>query len=171
MKTNLLTLLLCFALLAPAAATAAEQQQLGVSGEWTSFTFEENGGSVCYMTASPDSAVTEPKGRNRGEIAVFITHRPAEGTKNVFTYMGGYSYQKNSEVSVSIDGKRFKLFTQNDMAWAVDAAADNALAEAVKRGSKMVVEGVSEKGTKTKDTYSLKGSTKAHEMISAACKV
>jgi hypothetical protein len=34
----------------------------------------------------------------------------------------------------------------------------------------MIVEGVSSKGTKTKDTYSLKGFTGAYKAISAKCK-
>lgn len=160
----------CLALLiAPVAATAAEQTELGTFGEWAAYEFEENGGKVCYMIAKPDSV--QPKGAKRGDIGAFITHRPAEGTKNVFTYMTGYGYKKDKDVVVTIDGKKFNLFTQNDMAWATDAAADTALTEAVKTGNKMVVEGESARGTKTKDTYSLKGSTKAYETITAKCGV
>jgi hypothetical protein len=57
------------------------------------------------------------------------------------------------------------------MAWAADGAADLALSQAVRNGSKMVVTGESSRGTKTTDTYSLKGSTKAYEAISKACNV
>ena len=40
----------------------------------------------------------------------------------------------------------------------------------MKRGQKLTVEGVSFKGTKTKDTYSLSGFSKAYRAISAKCK-
>jgi hypothetical protein len=160
----------CLALIcAPVMASAAEQTEIGTFGEWIAYEFEENGGKVCYMISKPDAV--EPKGAKRGEIGAFITHRPAEGTKNVFTYMTGYAYKKDKDVVVSIDGKKFNLFTQNDMAWATDAGADLALADAIKKGNKMVVEGESARGTKTKDTYNLKGSTKAYEAITSKCGV
>lgn len=148
-------------------AMASEQKEVGTFGVWTAYVFEENGGNVCYMAAKPEKA--EGKYKKRGEVVAMITHRPAEGTKNVFSYMSGYGYKKGSQVDVSIDGKKFMLFTQNDMGWAADAAADTNLAEAIKKGSKMVVQGVSAKGTQTKDTFNLKGSTKAYEAISKAC--
>jgi hypothetical protein len=151
----------------PAFAQASEQQSLGEFGVWKAYKFQENGNDVCYMAASPDKH--EGKYSRRGDIVAMITHRPAEGTKNVFSYMAGYAYKKGSNVDVLIDGRAFTLFTQNDMAWAADAAADASLAEAVQRGSKMVVKGVSAKGTETKDSFSLRGSSKAYQAITEAC--
>lgn len=162
-----LAALLLFAF-SPAAAHASDPVSLGVSGKWEAFEFvEPEGGKVCYMMAKPDK--DEGDYKKRGEIVALITHRPAEGTKNVFSYMSGYSYKKGADVNLTIDGKKFTLFTQNDMAWAADAAADTALTNAIQKGSTMTVQGVSGKGTKTKDTFSLKGSTKAYEMITKAC--
>ena len=148
-------------------AHASEQKEIGKFGVWSAYVFEENGGKVCYMAAKPDKA--EGKYAKRGDVVAMITHRPAEGTKNVFSYMSGYGYKKGSDVALTIDAKKFTLFTQNDMAWAADAAADTNIADSIKKGSKMVVKGVSGKGTQTTDTFSLKGSTKAYEAITTAC--
>lgn len=155
------------AFFAPVKAMASEPSLIGEFGQWSAYVFDENGGKVCYMAAKPDKA--EGKYSKRGDVVALITHRPAEGTKNVFSYMSGYGYQKGSNVDLAVDGKKFSLFTQNDMAWAADAAADASLTEAIKKGSKMVVEGVSGRGTETKDTFSLSGSTKAYEAITTAC--
>ncbi|MFA5593640.1 MAG: invasion associated locus B family protein [Micavibrio sp.] len=152
----------------PARAAAAEQQEIGRFGQWIAYVFEENGGKVCYMASKPQKA--EGRYSRRGDIVAMITHRPSEGTKDVFSYMAGYGYRKGSDVNLSVDGKKFTLFTQNDMAWAADAAADSALATAIRQGNRMVVKGVSSRGTETTDTYSLAGSTKAYEAISEACK-
>lgn len=170
MKKHPLFILLAFGLCVIATgvqAQASEQKEIGRFGAWAAYVFEENGGNVCYMAAKPSSS--EGKYSRRGDVVAMITHRPGEGTKNVFSYMGGYGYKKGSNVELSVDGKKFTLFTQNDMAWAADSAADANLAEALKKGSKMVVKGVSGKGTETKDTFVLKGSTKAYEAISKAC--
>jgi hypothetical protein len=55
------------------------------------------------------------------------------------------------------------------MAWAPDTAQDNAITEAIKTGSSMVVKGTSSRGTVTTDTFSLSGSSKAYEAISTEC--
>lgn len=164
-KLSLLTLLSLSALIP--SAQASEQKEIGTFGVWSAYVFDENGSKVCYMAAKPEKH--EGKYSKRGEIVAMITHRPGEGTRNVFSYMSGYGYKKGSDVELSIDGKKFTLFTQNDMAWAADASADAALSEAIKKGSKMVVKGVSGRDTQTKDIYSLKGSNKAYEEISKAC--
>jgi len=153
--------------LIPAHAMASEPSKIGDFGQWQAYVFDENGSKVCYMAAKPVS--TEPKGAKRGDIVALITHRPAEGTKNVFSYMTGYGYKKGQDVNITIDSKKFNLFTQNDMAWAADASADNAITDAIKKGSKMVVKGESARGTKTTDTFTLKGSSKAYEAISKEC--
>lgn len=153
--------------LSPFAANASEPKLIDTYGVWAAYAFEENGGKVCYMAAKPDKA--EGKYSKRGDIVALITHRPSESTNNVFSYMAGYGYKKGADVTIEVDGKKFTLFTQNDMAWAADAAADASIAAAIQKGSKMVVKGESAKGTKTTDTFSLGGSTKAYEAISKEC--
>lgn len=169
MKIFLIAAFVLCLLPSAAHAQASEQQEIGTFGVWKAYEFEENGHKVCYMAASPGK--DEGKYKKRGDIVAMITHRPAEGTKNVFSYMSGYGYKKGSNVEISIDAHKFTLFTQNDMAWAADATGDANLTEGIKKGSKMVVKGVSGKGTETQDTFSLKGSTKAYEAISKACGV
>ena len=119
------------------------------------------------MVSKPVKA--QGKYTNRGEIFALITHRPAESTKDVFSYITGYTYKAGSDATVDIDGKRHVLFTQGDTAWTPDANADTKLAKAIQSGSKMVVRGTSSRGTLTTDTYSLKGSGAAYKAISKEC--
>jgi len=56
------------------------------------------------------------------------------------------------------------------MAWSSDEKFDDILIKAMRRGTTMIVKGVSSKGTSTKDTYSLRGFTASHEVISKTCK-
>ncbi len=151
----------------PAVAQAAKPKQLGKFGDWTSYVLSERGSKVCYMVSKPISA----KGNytRRGEIFALITHRPSENTKDVFSYITGYTYKQGSDAAVTIDGKKFILFTQDDTAWAPDASADSQLAKAIQQGAKMVVTGTSSRGTLTTDTYSLKGSGSAYKAISSEC--
>lgn len=119
------------------------------------------------MASTPKKA--EGNYSSRGKIYALITHRPAEGTKNVFSYITGYSYKEGSEVTVQIGSDKFTLFTQDETAWAPDAETDNRLVQAIRGGTTMMVKGTSARGTVTTDVYGLKGSGDAHDAISKEC--
>ena len=73
-------------------------------------------------------------------------------------------------IAVTIDGKKYKLFTDGDTAWNRVAKDDAHMVRAMRVGKILVIEGVSSRGTKTSDTYSLFGFTAAHNAINKACK-
>ena len=146
---------------------ASEPRLIATHGDWKAYTFRENGNKVCYMAAQPKKAIGNYT--KRGKIYALITHRPAENTKDVFSYIAGYPYKGSSDVNVKIDAQNFVLFTQNDTAWAPDSPMDVKLARAIQKGSDMVVNGTSSRGTLTTDTFSLSGSSKAYRTISEEC--
>lgn len=151
------------------AARADEPKVISTHGDWTAYSFKEGAGTVCYIASQPKKA--EGKYSKRGDVFALVTHRPAENTKNVFSYIAGYDYKQGSDVALEIDGTKYTLFTHKDMAWAKDADTDNKIAQALRKGSKMVVKGVSTRGTETTDTYSLKGTGGASDAINKACDV
>jgi hypothetical protein len=148
---------------------ASEPRLLGEHGDWKAYVFMENNNKVCYMVSQPKK--DEGNYSKRGDIFALITHRPAENSRNVFSYIAGYAYQAGSEVTVKVNNQTFKLFTQDDSAWAPDQNTDNRLADSIKRGNALVVQGTSSRGTLTTDTYGLKGSSAAHKAISDECGV
>ncbi len=166
---SLSCLLFAALIVASGAAQASEPRLLETHGDWSTYMFTENGNKVCYMAATPKNAVGNYT--SRGKIYALVTHRPSEKTTDVFSYITGYPYKDGSEVTIRVNGGTYKLFTQDDTAWAADAAADKALSRAIRQGTDMVVNGVSKRGTKTTDTFSLKGSGKAYQVISSKCGV
>ena len=105
----------------------------------------------------------------RGDVFALITHRPAENSRDVFSYIAGYSYKPESEVTVTVGNQNFILFTEGESAWTPDQATDNKLTDAIRRGNSFVVKGVSARDTKTIDTFGLKGSSAAYKTISEEC--
>ncbi len=152
-----------------APANASEPRLIGTFGDWAAYSFMENGNKVCYMASQPKTAVGNYT--SRGDIFALVTHRPAEKTTDVFSYITGYPYKAGSEVTIEANGRTFKLFTQDDTAWNADAAADRSLSQAIRSGSNMVVKGTSSRGTLTTDTFGLSGSAKAYDTISKECGV
>lgn len=141
---------------------------IGEYGDWQAYTYTENGKNVCYMASSPKR--DEGKYTKRGDIYAVVAHRPGEKSFDVFNIVSGYTYKKNSKVVIKIGNQTFNnLFTDEDKAWTMTEKDDQALVNAMKRGERMIVDGTSARGTKTKDTYSLKGFVRAYKAISAKC--
>lgn len=167
-----LILVTAVALTAPGGADAqskAKLKRLGTFNAWSSYVLEGRGTLVCYMHSEPEKMTGDYT--RRGDSFLQITHRPKEKIANEVGLTAGYAYRKNSEVIMEIDGKAtFKLFTNGDGAWARDSKTDTRLVRALSRGSELVVHGVSGRGTKTVDTYSLSGFTAAYRAIGKACK-
>ena len=170
---NMLRPLFICTVLAWAALTAGAQAEetnlLSTQGVWEAYQETEGGKKVCYIGSLAKKATGKYK--KRGETYVLITHRPAEKSANVVSVKAGYTYQENSEVEVIIGAEKFKLFTDSGHAFAYDQKTDGRLVKAMIRGAKMVIKGTSSRGTKTTDSYSLKGFTTAYKAINKACKI
>lgn len=163
-----LPLMMCvLACAAATAAAAAEPELVGQFEGWYAFKAAEDGGATCYMSSVPEK--TEGEYSSRGDVLGTITHRPAEKAWDTVSFRAGYAYAQGAEAEVAIGGVKFVLFTKDGFAWAPDAETDRKLVEAMKAGLDMVVSGISSRGTKTTDTYSLKGFTAAHAAIGKAC--
>lgn len=167
MSRFFVSLIAVFCVLGISEAKASEPRLIATYDDWAAYMFVEGGNKVCYMASQPQKAQGDYT--SRGKIYALITHRPAEGTRDVFSYITGYPYKTGSDVSITIGGSRFTLFTQDDTAWAPDSAADRQITDSIRRGSNMVVKGTSRRGTLTTDTFSLKGSGKAYERITKEC--
>jgi len=162
-------LFLCAAVL-PGRADAQDIRRLGTFDHWSAYAYTEDGNKVCYMASQPEK--DEGDYERRGEIYAMVTHRPAKGTQDVVSFVIGYPFKQDSRVKVTVDGeKTFTLFTHKDTAWAPDSQTDDALVQAMIQGGTMVVDGTSDKGTETTDTYSLIGFTDAHNAIDEACNI
>lgn len=156
-------------ILGAGAVLAAETppRLAGAYSAWEAYVFTENGRKVCYMASQPGNK--EGNYTQRDDPFALVTHRPGDGTRNVFSYITGYTYKPGSTVVLTIDDKKFSLFTKDRTAWAPDAATDSQIAEAIKTGNSMKVVGTSSRGTLTTDTFSLKGSGEAYRRISQEC--
>lgn len=150
------------------ATPAAADKPLGTFKLWSAMTFEEDDKTVCMMWSQPEK--DEGNYKKRGEIFAFVTHRPGDGEMNKVSFETGYTFKEASEVRVTIDGKAYTLYTEGSTAWSYDVKDDSSMVKAMRAGRTMIMEGVSNRGTETRDTYSLNGFTAAHNAINKACK-
>ncbi len=151
---------------APAFASTGSPTLTAHVHGWKIYRYHAKNGPVCFMSAKPQK---EDIPSRRGQVFFFVTHWPHGGGNNVISVSTGYTYKKDSHVLLKVKGKTFTLFTQGSMAWTQDGTEDDAVVKEVKAGETMVITGTSERGTRTTDTYSLKGSTDAYRAMMRAC--
>jgi hypothetical protein len=162
----------CFAL-AAAPAGAQEIKQLGTFKAWTAWTGADANGAMCYISAQPED--WSPKEVNgspvrRSPIHFLVINRKGLGTKNEVQTQVGYPFHPtNANVTATVDGKTFPMVTEGEAAWLAVEADEATFVEALKAGTKLTVNGTSQKGNKMSDSYSLSGVTAALGEISKAC--
>ncbi|CCQ75355.1 invasion associated locus B family protein [Magnetospira sp. QH-2] len=153
--------------LTPLSARATVDDLIETFKSWSAFASGKGKDKTCYMGAVPSKSTGQYK--KRGDVHAWVAQQPGEDQFDVVQIVAGYTYKTRSEVTVTIGGDTFTLFTADDSAWARDVKTDRAIVKAMRAGSEMVVRGVSSRGTKTVDTYSLSGFTAAHNATKKAC--
>jgi invasion protein IalB len=153
----------------PAQADAAAPKSLGTSKNWSAFSAGSGKSLVCYLVGKP--AKTLPEHVQRGRIAANVTHRPGENTFNTVNFQFGYDAKPGSSAELTIDSKKYDLFTAKQGAWAADAGTDKTVTIALSKGKQAVIKAVSEHSNASTDTYSLEGFDQALALIDKACNV
>jgi len=157
---------------APAAAAAGGEQPvlLGQFGDWGAYKATPGGKTVCFALAKPSAASTEPAGRSRDASYMFVSTRPAEKVRNEVSAIVGYPQKASTDATATIGSSSYAMYTQNDGAWIKNAAEEAQMVDTMKKGGDLVVRSVSGRGTKSTDTYSLKGLAEALDKVAQECK-
>jgi hypothetical protein len=143
---------------------------LGQYGDWGAYSASPGGKKICFAIAKPSSSETNPPNRPRNPAYMFISSRPADKVSNEVSIIIGYPFKPNSEATVDIGSTSFALYTQQDGAWIKNAADEAHMVEAIRAGQSAVVKGTSAKGTRTTDTFSLRGLSQALDRTGQDCK-
>jgi invasion protein IalB len=174
---------ICVTMLAVSAlnASASAQQKkpanptdqavlLGQFGEWGAYRATPGGKKICFALSKPTSATSEPAGRSRDPSYAFVSTRPTEKVRNEVSVIVGYPQRPGHDATAAIGSATYSMYTQNDGAWVKNAAEEAQMVETMRKGSDLVVKSESSRGTKTTDTYSLKGIAQALDKVAEECK-
>jgi hypothetical protein len=157
-----------------AAAAAATPSTVGSFKSWAAYTFEDKGRLMCYTQSDPTGTVGEAAGR--GQAAVMVIQAPDASAKDQVSIVLGFLPQDGKDVIVTIGSRpgKGKKFTLKKFAvgraWAESGSQDKQIVAAMKRYNYLVVDSISAKGEKLRDTYNLSGFGKAYDASVQACR-
>ena len=150
-------------------ATNAEEnlKSTGKFKDWESFVLSQDGNKTCFAQSIP--VVRAPKKLKREPSRLFVSFRPAENIKNEISVTNGYEFKQKSPVSAKSGKKSYDLFSKGRFAWVVDNEDETKLIVTMKKASRLMVIGNTDKGDQTTDHYSMMGFTKAYNSAKKSC--
>lgn len=162
---SILIVALCLPANAPHAATV-----VGTFNDWTLYSNADDAGKICFLASPPAS--TEPANLKRDPALLYISSWPKDGVKSEVSIKLGFPAKKSPDPVAAIVGPApasFKLFPKDDRVYVSDSTQELKLLDAMKKGSKLTVQAISERGTTVTDTYSLNGISAALQAFAGGC--
>ena len=135
-------------------------KSIGKFKDWESFILSQEETKVCFAQSIP--VVRAPKKLKREASRLFVSFRPAENIKNEISVTNGYEFKLKAPVAAKSGKKKYDLFSKGRFAWVEDNADEKKLIATMKKASRLMIIGNSEKGVQTTDHYSMMGFTKAY---------
>ena len=142
-------------------------KKIGKFKDWESFVLTHGESKVCFAQSVP--VVRAPKKFKRDPSRLFVSFRPAENIKNEVSVTNGYEFQQKAPVTAKSGKKIYDLFSKGRFAWVVDNKDETKLIITMKKASRLMITGNSDKGNQTTDHYSMMGFTKAYNTAKKNC--
>jgi hypothetical protein len=134
---------------------------------WVVYEVDENSDNKkCYIATTPKKTDTS---YTRVRIPYIAITRYAKNRVEEISVYSGYEYKISSDVYLLIDGVQKKLFTKNDMAWALLKSTDKDIIQTMLKSEYVRVRSDSSTGDYSVDDYSMKGLTRAYARMKMLC--
>jgi len=164
-KKIIIITLFCFVL---GTLNAEENlRSVGKFKDWESFILSQEENKICFAQSIP--VVRAPKKLKRDPSRLFISFRPTENIKNEVSVTNGYEFKLKAPVTAKSGKKSYDLFSKGRFAWVVDNKDEKKLIVTMKKASRLMIIGNTNKGNQTTDHYSMMGFTKAYTIAKKSC--
>lgn len=142
-------------------------KSVGKFKDWESFILSQDGNKTCFAQSIP--VVRAPKKIKRDSSRLFVSFRPNENIKNEVSVTNGYEFKSKAPVTAKSGKKSYDLFSKGRFAWVVDNEDEKKLIATMKKASRLMIIGNTDKGDQTTDHYSMMGFTKAYNTAKKIC--
>jgi len=159
--------IILFSIIFNIARAEENLKSVGKFKDWESFVLSQDGNKTCFAQSIP--VVRAPKKIKRDPSRLFVSFRPVENIKNEFSVTNGYEFKLKAPVTAKSGKKSYDLFSKGRFAWIVDNEDEIKLIVTMKKASRLMIIGNTDKGDQTTDHYSMMGFTKAYNTAKKSC--
>ena len=159
--------IILFWLICNIAHTPEELKSVGKFKDWETFILLKEGNKICFAQSIP--VVRAPKKLKRDPSRLFVSFRPSVNIKNEISVTNGYAFKSEAPVTEKSGKRSYDLFSKGRFAWVIDNEDEAKLITTMKKASRLMIIGNSDKGEQTTDHYSMMGFTKAYNSAKKSC--
>ena len=167
MSIKKILLLILFSFICSVSYGEENLKSIGKFKEWESFVLSQEGSKICFAQSKP--VIRAPKKLKREPSRLFVSFRPSENIKNEISVTNGYEFKPKAPVEAKSGKKSYDLFSKGRFAWVVDNKDEAKLIVTMKKASRLMIIGNTDKGDQTPDHYSMMGFTKAYKTAKKSC--
>ena len=167
MSIKKILLLILFSFICSVSYGEENLKSIGKFKEWESFVLSQEGSKICFAQSKP--VIRAPKKLKREPSRLFVSFRPSENIKNEISVTNGYEFKLKAPVEAKSGKKSYDLFSKGRFAWVVDNKDEAKLIVTMKKASRLMIIGNTDKGDQTTDHYSMMGFTKAYNSAKKNC--
>ena len=167
MPMKKILLLILFSFICTVSYGEENLKSIGKFKDWESFVLSQEGSKICFAQSMP--VVRAPKKIKREPSRLFVSFRPNENIKNEISVTNGYEFKPKAPVAAKSGKKTYDLFSKGRFAWVVDNKDEAKLIVTMKKASRLMIIGNTNKGDQTTDHYSMMGFTKAYNTAKKSC--
>ena len=161
------TLIILFSFIFSTVSADEDLKSIGKFKDWESFVLSQEGSKICFAQSTP--VVRAPKKLKREPSRLFVSFRLNENIKNEISVTNGYEFKLKAPVAAKSGKKTYDLFSKGKFAWVVDDKDEAKLIVTMKKASRLMIIGNTNKGDQTTDHYSMMGFTKAYKIAKKSC--
>jgi len=160
-----------FALTALTAGPAFAQSApklAGTHGDWSVYTRGAGGERICYVLS--EAQAKSPTSVDHGDIYFMVSNWKNGAATEQPSFLAGYTLKPTRAPKAQVGSTALTMFAADNEAFISESANERKLVSKMRAGSTMTVSAVSQRGTQTRYTFSLKGITAALRQAKTACR-
>ena len=151
---------------------ASARKRVAVFQDWAVFTADKH--KECWLVSAAAKVENTRSGKpainvTRGNIILWVSILPKQKVYVEVAFTVGYPFKKGKMLKLQIGSAKYDLISKGDYAWSASPEIDTKIRVSMTKGSTAIVTAESQRGTKTKDTFSLRGFTAALKDAKSRC--
>ncbi len=160
--------LLLSAVMAGPAFAQSVPKLAGTHGDWGVYTRGAGSDQVCFVLTK---AQTEsPSSVNHGDIYFMVSNWKNGAATEQPSFLAGYNLKATRAPKAQVGSTALTMFAADNEAFISESSDERKLVAKMRAGSTMTVSAVSQRGTQTRYSFSLKGVTAALRDAKSACR-
>lgn len=169
-QQTLIKILSCAAIALMAASPAFAQtgsKLAGKHGDWSVYTQGSGAKQICYVLS--EALAKSPSNVNHGDIYFMVSNWKNGAATEQPSFLAGYELKTTRAPKAQVGSTALSMFAADNEAFISEGRDERKLVSKMRAGSTMTVSAVSNRGTQTRYTFSLKGVTAALKQSKTAC--